>query len=985
MTQNIPPKTGPAGEMAVSITSPGSAVGGIFAGINVMGSLQVMELTPYAFADSFEGSTPDSNKWLLTGTVPPTQSTGLINVNPGATASATSAVNTVPTFSTLFATTLGFSATIETTPATGNHRFMGWGTPPSPPGTAAAPLQDAIGFEIDTTGALRASVYTAGTRTFTAPLTRPVDGLTHRYVMTIRGDIVFWFMDTFDVPLVFTQTQPMTALLPIRLASLNSASVTGTPAMTVTATGAVDMARCAMGIADGTYPWRKAKVDSYGSLNVGVQAGGGVAVPARPDALLRVTLDPTAVFADVFDAALDTVDRWTTTGTAPTNANGTLTVDAATTALAWSGLYTKPTFPLLGNMFNQSVFIMQIDAAAKTGNYRFWGQGVAAASPTVAAPLVNAVGFDLDATTGALEGVVWSGGAKTQSVALTRPTDGAWHRYAIFYKTSRAYFEIDGVVGGSIAYPSPNVSNLPLLALSVNGASTVSPTATLKSSFIGVGDTSGNNTTLSDKDFPWRKAKVGICGDQAISITNPTAAAASLFAGVTSYGFLRTTTEPAALFSEPFDGASADTTNRWTTSGTVTPTVANGRISTAVAATLSASSAISTQASFLNVGINFLAVGWIAQFESINSTPGTLFYLNSHRFMGIGTVPATWVSAYTASSATGPLLNGIGFEIDTDGKMYPVLYSAGVRVRPSLTFGGSDFTTGNGTTLSPTNPGGLRALADGNLHQFGLAIRSDVIFWYVDGTDVPLASYSYRTAGFQPPDVQTLPARFHTINGASSAPSGTMVHRVGAIGVGDTGSNHSQIADGTYPWRKAAVSKTGGLASIPAPALLPSYTAAAETSTGAFSANTRKDYLSIEHAANSTKTVRVRRITVGGYQTGAVAGFIYAKVFYGTAASSAGTVQAATKTNEASAAADAVVKVLPTITAATLKISQPIGGLAATANIGVGPVTIYDATAGADQEPLTLRAGFLEALSVALYSTGTNTLLPSVTIYFTEE
>lgn len=729
-------------------------------------------------------------------------------------------------------------------------------------------------------------------------------------------------------------------------------------------------------------------VNAYGAQDVVLQSPTGGDIPVRPDGYLRTSNEPTSLFAETFDAAtIDTTDKWTSLGTAPTDSNGVLTLNQGTTALAFSGLQSKVTFPLLGNMFNQSVFIVKLDTGQKTGNYRFFGQGTAQTSPTVSAPIVNGVGFELLDTTGALFGCVYSGGTRTQSVALTTNVhDGNWHRFAAYYKTSRLYFEIDGTVVGSIAYPSPAWSNLPLLILSVNGASTVSPAATVQSSFVGIGDTSGNNSTISDGTNPWRKSKVGPYGDLSVSITNPAGAAAAVTAGVSTYGYLRATVEPHVLFSDPFDGATINTTDRWTLGGTTLPSIATtGRMTLAQGATLSATSTAVTQPTFIFQGLNFLGLGWIAKFEAASASYGGLFYLNSHRFMGIGFAPTTLSAAYTGSSTTGPMLDAIGYEIDVDGKVYPVVYANGVRTRPSLTFGGTDFNTGNGSPVTATNPGGSRMLADGNFHTYGMVIRGDYIFWYVDGNDYPCASLTFRSASYVVPNTQQSPLRFHAINGAVSAPSGTMTMQVGSLGVVDTGSNHTQIGDCNFPWRKATVTKTGGLSTIPGPSTLPSYTAAAETSTGAFSANTRKDYLSIEHSAASTKTVRIRRITVGGYQTGAVAGFIYAKVFHGTAASSAGTVQAATKTNEASAAAEAVVKVLPTITAATLKISQPIGGLTATANIGVGPVTIYDSTSGADQEPLTLRAGVLEAFSVALFSTGTNTLLPSVTIYFTEE
>jgi len=202
--------------------------------------------------------------------------------------------------------------------------------------------------------------------------------------------------------------------------------------------------------------------------------------------------------------------------TSPTSASGTLTFNQGTTALAVSSIVSKPSFPLLGNMFNVALGLMKTDPTVKTGAYRFVGLGNAAGSPTVAAPIVDGVGFEWSDVDGLLRGVVWSGSVKTQTLTLTsvQPLDANFHRYEIYYKTSRAYFEIDNVAVGSIAYPNPNTSILPLLGLVVNGASTVSPAAAFTATFMGVGDSSQNNAFLSDASFPWQKANVTAKGSQ---------------------------------------------------------------------------------------------------------------------------------------------------------------------------------------------------------------------------------------------------------------------------------------------------------------------------------------------------------------------------------------------------------------------------------------------------------------------------------------
>lgn len=235
----------------------------------------------------------------------------------------------------------------------------------------------------------------------------------------------------------------------------------------------------------------------------------------RPDSVLKVSSDPRSLFYDTFDAALDTTDRWTTGGTAPSSTTGTLTFNQGTVATTASWVVSKPTFQLLGNMFSEAVMIATFDTAVKTGCYRFLGFGVPAGSPTPTLPMTNGVGFEWNDTTGAFAGVVWSGSARTQSVTLTLTAsllDGNPHRFNVYYKTSRAYFEVDNITVGSIAYPNPQVSNLPVLALAVNGAATVSPAATMTMSFFGVGDSSSTHTFVSDGTFPFRKAGVDANG-----------------------------------------------------------------------------------------------------------------------------------------------------------------------------------------------------------------------------------------------------------------------------------------------------------------------------------------------------------------------------------------------------------------------------------------------------------------------------------------
>ncbi len=75
-------------------------------------------------------------------------------------------------------------------------------------------------------------------------------------------------------------------------------------------------------------------------------------------------------------------------------------------------------------------------------------------------------------------------------------------------------------------------------------------------------------------------------------------------------------------------------------------------------------------------------------------------------------------------------------------------------------------------------------------------------------------------------------------------------------------------------------------------------------STGALTANTRKNVLSLHHAATAVRTVRVRRVFIGGFQTGTAAvGTVYGALFRGTAAPTGGLGLVAPNTDAEAASA----------------------------------------------------------------------------------
>lgn len=165
------------------------------------------------------------------------------------------------------------------------------------------------------------------------------------------------------------------------------------------------------------------------------------------------------------------------------------------------------------------------------------------------------------------------------------------------------------------------------------------------------------------------------------------------------------------------------------------------------------------------------------------------------------------------------------------------------------------------------------------------------------------------------------------------------------------------------------------------------YTATmARVATGALTANTLKQVLSFEHAAGSTKTMELVRLSVSGYATTAVAGTVEFQIARGTAASTAGTAITPQPTSPAFAAADTVVKTLPTITAATVILAGNATSVPATANSTIGSAfDILNFPIVSDAQQFLLRPGNLDSLVLSIISTGAINVTLNVTAWFTEE
>ena len=121
--------------------------------------------------------------------------------------------------------------------------------------------------------------------------------------------------------------------------------------------------------------------------------------------------------------------------------------------------------------------------------------------------------------------------------------------------------------------------------------------------------------------------------------------------------------------------------------------------------------------------------------------------------------------------------------------MIAVVYANGSRTAVQ------DLSSATGNATQPT---------DALLHRYGVYVRTDKAYWFIDTLDNIVA-----TSSAQAPQTQTLPVKFLAVAGTTPGSSGVI--NSNGVAVWDTGKNAAQLADGTFPWRKAKIDKDGNL------------------------------------------------------------------------------------------------------------------------------------------------------------------------------
>ncbi len=243
------------------------------------GFLRTTDEPRQLFYDPFDGSVVDvTNRWTqatAVGTV--TQASGQLAITSGATASGNygtvgSQVSLVPTIPAWLGVSFAINFPDGAAPSAFGTRFFGFGSLPGTP-TAAVPITDGVGFEM-LNGKLYAVVYAAGVRTAVQDLsaatgnaTQPTDALNHRYIVQVRTDRVYWYIDTLATTVATSNFQsPAVQTLPVRMISIASSAANVT--LNSVGVAAWDTGKNSSSIGDPTYPWRRAAVSSAGALTV---------------------------------------------------------------------------------------------------------------------------------------------------------------------------------------------------------------------------------------------------------------------------------------------------------------------------------------------------------------------------------------------------------------------------------------------------------------------------------------------------------------------------------------------------------------------------------------------------------------------------------------------------------------------------------------------------------------------------------------------
>lgn len=246
-------------------------------------------------------------------------------------------------------------------------------------------------------------------------------------------------------------------------------------------------------------------------LAVSVVDAFGNAGTVNPFSLPRVAPPSTRFMVETFDTGFDPV-QWTAsaggTGVSPTTGVGGSNLVGGTTLNSFSKLAGIPIAPLFKPGLTEIDVSILLSPAVPTGSYFFFGQGTSSASPTIAAPLIQAMGWEIS-TAGVLAPVAYGTGTRFSLPFINRgalPTDGGGHHYYTYVRGDQCFWCIDNpdnvVASGSIG---PDVNTLPILFQVISNAGVA---GTLTALAAVISDGGKGSVALADGTYPWRRQTV---------------------------------------------------------------------------------------------------------------------------------------------------------------------------------------------------------------------------------------------------------------------------------------------------------------------------------------------------------------------------------------------------------------------------------------------------------------------------------------------
>lgn len=192
------------------------------------------------------------------------------------------------------------NVSIENPVTTNAYRFWGFGTNQNAP-TPSAPLYNAVGWEVTTTGVLAAVTYASGTRNLIQDLSsatgnskQPADSASHNYIILFRGDRIFWSIDGVDnvvASIASGALGPDVNVLPVNfLAIANSTPPSPSAAIQSNAVYIGDTTSSNNTLSDGVLASNRATVKASGTVPVAIDTA--LVIGLHPSS--SPTLEPVA-------------------------------------------------------------------------------------------------------------------------------------------------------------------------------------------------------------------------------------------------------------------------------------------------------------------------------------------------------------------------------------------------------------------------------------------------------------------------------------------------------------------------------------------------------------------------------------------------------------------------------------------------------------------------------------------------------------------